>query len=357
MINSQDISLINSLGLIGQNESLRIRHLQLCREIEETIHLINRSVRDEVTGPIIDALHSGVGILKKPVKPGLIFYYRYTSKLARELVMGEEDEPDHVWEPQTTKLLAYLCQDVEHAVIGGAYFGDQAVIISKYMADRGGICHAFEPNRNSFNLLCLNKEQNSLDNLKCSCMGLWSADDKKIILVGKEDLTAHPELTGGEATEEGIPTVSINRYGAKNSIDQIGLIMLDLEGGEYEALRGADAYLSQPAEKAPAVVFEIHSNYCDWSQGLDRTEIIQYLKGFDYHVYAIRDYQGHVPMGNSPIELIEPDRTYLLGPPHGFNMLAVKKTAFVQSNLFRLCYDVSPKLLKHKDPNLHHPMY
>ena len=38
-----------------------------------------------------------------------------------------------------------------------------------------------------------------------------------------------------------------------------------------------------------------------------------------------------------------------------FNMLAIKNLEVIENDFFRVCYDVSPKLLLHKDPLLHSP--
>ena len=348
----------NAFAIIGENEKLRHQFIELCREVEESIQLENKSVRDEVTGPIIDALHARVGILSKTIKPGIKFNYEYTSKISRELVMSKEAQPDHVWEPQTTKLLLHFSKNVEHVLIGGAYFGDQAIIVADQMKKKGSTCHAFEANRDSFKMLALNAKNNNLKNMILNCIGLWSEDNHQLVLVGEDDISAHPEIASIQHNEtETIPTISINTYGKEHNIKNIGLLMLDIEGGEYEVFKGADHYLYKSSDQAPILVYEIHSHYNDWSSGLENTDIIQFLKEFGYHAFAIRDYQGHVPMGNSPIELVPPERTVLDGPPHGFNMLGIKDKRLIENDLFKICYDVSPKLLMHKDPELHHPKY
>jgi FkbM family methyltransferase len=347
-----------SLAIIGKNEALRRKFIALCHEVEESIELENQSVRDEITGAIIDALHSNVGILQKTVKPGISFNFEYTSKISRELVMSREQEPDHVWEPQTTKLLLHLSKEQKHVLIGGGYFGDQAILVAKNMQNHGGFCHVFEANRKLFKMLEMNSKNNHLDNIILNFNGLWSDDTSKLKLIGDDDVSAYTEIVDASNEDDDIvSTISINTYCCNNDIQQIGLIMLDIEGGEYEVFKGADNLLSQSQEQAPVLIFEVHRHYCDWSNGLENTEIIQLLKEFGYQTYAIRDYQNHIPMGNVPIELIPPERTYLEGPPHGFNMLGIKNDVLIKSDIFRMCADVSPKLLLHKDPKLHHPMH
>ena len=73
------------------------------------------------------------------------FFYR--SKISREFLLSSNKKPSHVWEPQTTKLLVYLSKNLNNDVlIGGAYFGDQAILISKNLYLRNATIHCFEPN-------------------------------------------------------------------------------------------------------------------------------------------------------------------------------------------------------------------
>ena len=60
-------------------------------------------------------------------------------------------------------------------------------------------------------------------------------------------------------------------------------------------------------------------------------------------------------MSGCLIELIPLDAVYLEGPPHGFNMLAVKEKSLLDPSVFRVCRNKSPKLLLYKSPSLHHP--
>ena len=78
-------------------------------------------------------------------------------------------------------------------------------------------------------------------------------------------------------------------------------------------------------------------------------------KRADYILYAIRDYQSNVNLKGYPIELIPIDFVYLKGPKHGFNILAIKDENILNDKQFRIRKNVSPKLLKHRDPKIHSP--
>jgi hypothetical protein len=73
-------------------------------------------------------------------------------------------------------------------------------------------------------------------------------------------------------------------------------------------------------------------------------------------MFAIRDYQGNVPMPGKPIELVPIETAYIEGPPHGFNILAVKNERVLDAPDFRIVRNVSPKLLFHRDAKLHQPL-
>jgi hypothetical protein len=61
-------------------------------------------------------------------------------------------------------------------------------------------------------------------------------------------------------------------------------------------------------------------------------------------------------MRGKPVELVELDSVYLEGPPHGFNMVAVKDLSVLKTDSILFCRNVSPKLLVHRDPALHQPL-
>jgi len=345
--------LTEALKAIGKDEELRVRFLALLRHAEVRLARPDFDVREQVTGPIVDALHQAIGPMHKQLASGIDFHFHYRSKIAREFVLAPDARPDHVWEPQTTRLLLQLGRKARQVLIGGAYSGDQAILLAREIRGHGGIVHCFEPNTQQMSMLRLNATANGLDNLQFNQLGLWDRDHAMLRLVG-DDSFAHPEPAAPGA-EDGFATVTINGYGAAQRIEQLDLIMLDIEGAELPALNGADRYLSQSKGRAPNIVFEVHRHYVDWSRGLDDTEICRFLSGFGYHLFAVRDYQSNVPMGRQPIELIRPEQTYLEGPPHGFNMLAVKDETILADPAFRFVSGVSPKLLRHRDPRLHQP--
>ncbi len=348
-----DSALADALAVIGNDAGTREAFLDLIKQAEKKMpHVPERSVRDDVTGILIDALHRDVGLMRRQLKGGVTFDFLYRSKIARDFVMAEPKEPDHAWEPQTTKLLLHLALGARQVVIGGAYFGDHAVLVAKAIAPRGGIVHAFEPNPEQREMLRHNVALNNLDNVRINGLGLWRDGNTHLHLVG-EDSYAYPEVVA-EETADSFPTTTIDDYLKAVGVDYADLIMLDIEGAELPALEGAARQLRNA--QAPVVVFEVHRQFVDWSNGLENADIIRVLSSLGYSMFAVRDIQSNYAMGDKPVELIPTEHVYLEGPPHGFNMVAVEDPAIFDSRFFRICHGVSPKLLPHKDPALPPPL-
>ncbi len=329
--------------------------ISCCLEFEHRIRIPGLAVRDEITGPVVDALYGENSILEKTLSDGTKFRFYYRTKIARDFVMAEPEQPDHVWEPQTTKLLVHLVKYAKNALIGGAYCGDQVVLMAKAMAKNEGVCHAFEPNADQLSMLRQNAELNDLTNIKSWPLGLWDVSNSKLRFIGNDSFASTIEAESD--TEGGIPTISIDDYIKSQGLSKLDLIMLDIEGAELAVLKGARSILSAPPGIAPNVVFEIHRHYVDWTEGLENTEIFRLMLEYGYKLFAVRDFNSNVNMHGKPIELIPPSDVYLDGPPHGFNILAIKDLSIIDDQeSFKIVRNVSPKLLWHKDPSLHHPL-
>lgn len=341
--------LREAMHRLGRHPALRDAMLELLRRAERDLGYVG-AVRDDVTGPIADALHDDDDRYERTLADGTRVRFLFRTKIARDFVMSATERPSHVWEPQTTRLLLELARDLRgDVVVGGAYFGDQAILLARHLP-AGGTVHCFEPNADQAAMLAGNVELNGLANVRVFRAGLWSQGGVRLRLDGFDSFAKSVDATDDDA--DAFETVTIDEHRARQGA-RIGLIQLDIEGAEYGALRGARRTLE---EDRPHVVFEVHRHYVDWSRGLAQTEVCRYLADLGYTLYAVRDFNTHFEMGGRPVELVPADAVHLDGPPHGFNMLAVRDAARVAGPAFRIVEHVSPKLLVHKDPALHHPV-
>jgi FkbM family methyltransferase len=282
----------------------------------------------------------------KSLMNGVKIKFVYNSKIAREFLLSSPEVPSHVWEPQTTKLLLHFSKNAKNVIIAGAYFGDQAIPIAHTIKDNG-ICHAFEPNKANADLIGENAKLNGLSNIIVNKLALWNESNKPLVFKGEDALAS--TVVADNSEEQILVTITVDDYVSQNNIKTVDLLMIDVEGSELQVLEGAKTVLN---DFKPIVVFETHSLYNDWSKGLQNSDSARMMKQMGYFLYAIREFHQNIETGNMPIELLPLERTYCEIPPHhGFNLLAVPSQDLIDNDLFKIVYDLSPKLLLHKkDP-------
>jgi FkbM family methyltransferase len=221
-----------------------------------------------------------------------------------------------------------------------------------------GVIHAFEPMEHAYNQLVRNLQLNQVTNVVTHRLGLWDHSDLSLSLDGDLALASSVPVDQVQGKPgEVVKSITIDSYVHSQQLPKVDLIMLDTEGGEEQALRGAIGLLARPRPESPHIVFEVHRHFTDWSDGLENTPIVQLLTSHDYTVFAIRDFHNNYPMAGYPVEIIPVDCVYLEGPPHGFNLLATKDSDLVRRLGLRIVKNVSPKLLLNRDPTLHQPLH
>ena len=328
---------------LKNNSAYRDNFIQALVEFEKRSGHPQVNVRDTVSGPLADVLFMGEAF-SKTLQNGLHINFVYNSKIAREFLLCSPAVPNHVWEPQTTKLLLHFSTNAQNVIIAGAYFGDQAIPVANNIKSTG-VCHTFEPNKNNSDLIIENAGLNNLNNILINNLALWNKSNEKLIFEGEDALASTVEA--GTSSANVLHTITIDDYVAQNKVGKVDLLMIDVEGSEIKVLQGAVEMLKQ---NKPVVVFETHSLYDDWSNGLQNSPSATLMKELGYEVFAVREFHQNIDTADMPIELLPLDRTYCETPPHhGFNMLAIPAQSLIENDLFRIVYDLSPKLILPKN--------
>ena len=350
-------ALVAAIAGAGSVEPLRRALLDALREAESESS-DPAAFRSDVRRPLTLSLVGGAGFHRVTLSDGLVFEVRADSRIEEALLLSRDARPDHVWEPQTTRLLVALSKGASDVIVGGAYIGDQVLPMAKAMATSGraGTVHAFEPTEYAFGRLLRHIELNAMTNVAAHRMGLWDEDDTALVMEGPAALAYSGAAADGAAGDDTIQSITIDGYVGQSGLASVDLIMLDTEGGEEKALLGARGLIAQPHPAAPHLIFEVHRHYVDWTDGLPGTSVVRYLTSNGYAVYAIRDFHDNYPTAGTAIEIIPVDAVHLDGPPHGFNVLATKDPGMIERLGLRVVSNVSPKLLLDKDPALHHPL-
>lgn len=311
--------------------------------------------RSEILYPLLDKIFKKGDAFELELANNLRFEYVYTSTIAKEILLREHENPSHAWEPMTTKAIELVLDNRPGAaLIGGAYFGDHALIAARQLKCQGNTSPVLciEPNTKQGELLIKNATINNLQDLVILNKDvLWDQPGCRFNL---NDQDSHASVKPDQNSS--YTSNTIDNIVASHSIECLSLLMLDIEGSEEKALKGATSILEQPANDAPVVIVEVHKSYVNWDNGLLKTEIVKFLLRHGYDVYALRDCQSNWELSLKTPEIIPLDKVYLDGPPHGFNLIASKVNNFFDDLGFKRVSNVSPKYLRHRDPSLHLPL-
>jgi len=343
------------LARIGEDSKLRRTIIDSLAEAERDSK-DPAKFRHEVRWPILEALLKNKSELVR-LQNGLVFEIQPQSRIEKALLLSLDTPPDHIWEPQTTRLACALAKDCTNVIVGGAYIGDQALPVAKVLEsnNRNGFVYAFEPHPNVFKQLVRHIAINKLANVVAEQLVLWNRSGLDLELQGGASLTsAFPEVTEQAKGEcFAVPTVTLDDYMQQHHVGDVGLIMLDTEGAEEATLAGAQALVGQPYPRAPHIIFEVYNR--DWSLGLSSVPLIERLVSLGYEIFAIRDLQGNLSLASRALEIIPLQDTYIANVPHGFNVLATKQDDLARKYDLTVVKNLSPKLLSDKDTTLPFP--
>jgi FkbM family methyltransferase len=142
-----------------------------------------------------------------------------------------------VWEPETLNLMRGVAGDVVHA---GTFFGD---FLPALATSRAGTVWAFEPNRESYRCAHITVDLNELQNVTLrhgalsgepGVGSLATTNPAGRLSGGGSRLTVNP-LDG--VSVEPVPLVTVDEVVPESR--DVGLVELDVEGHEQQALLGA----------------------------------------------------------------------------------------------------------------------
>ena len=146
-----------------------------------------------------------------------------------------------MWEPDTLALIQSVEGDVVHA---GAFFGDFLPVLSA----RNATVWAFEPNRLNFRAASITTLLNDLSNVVLTRAGLSDRSGQALVTTSTRSGAASGGasrivFSSDDKQEEAVALVTIDESVAADR--KIGVIHLDLEGHEQQALAGSLATIER----------------------------------------------------------------------------------------------------------------
>lgn len=182
-------------------------------------------------------------------------------------------------EPLFRRIAAYLLKHVcsKGTVLDcGAWIGDNAIPWAKLIPDNK--VAAFDPSPRNCEYIHYLVTLNAVSNVSIYKIGL--SDKDEIISTDSENLD-HCTFTSDTSKSNKIQAHALDTLFRQNILSNVKFIHIDVEGMEWNVLRGAEHMLQT---NRPIVAYEVHLTT---DKHID--DIKQYLKGMNYVVFLINE--------------------------------------------------------------------
>ena len=165
----------------------------------------------------------------------------------------------------------------------GANYGFLSLVWGKIFKDKGGKVYSFEPSPTVSKITEKNILDNSLKNVRLIKKAVGNTNGYIKLFDG---ITTSNVLEINDSTAVDVEITSLDSFTTKNTIQQIDLIKIDVDGIEYEILKGSEQLIKQ---FMPILIVETNSN----------NQIIEFIEQFDYIILNMRlekiDYNSKLP--------------------------------------------------------------
>ncbi len=184
-----------------------------------------------------------------------------------------------VYELGTLTVLQSLLKQGDVFVDVGANIGFLS-LAGAYKVGKEGKVYAFEPVPDTFEMLKINKTINQFAQIKLTQVALGNKEKE-------ETIYSETENRGGASiinhtSKKGIK-IKVKRLDDINIIEKINIIKIDVEGFEFEVLKGAEKTIKKDK---PVLIIEYSKMRANSAKDL---EIYEWIKSFNfYKIYKLR---------------------------------------------------------------------
>lgn len=186
-------------------------------------------------------------------------------------------------EPHVSSLFRSMLKEGMVVVDVGAAMGFYTLLAAKRIGN-SGLCYSFEPDPYCFKTLVKNINVNSWNNVKPFQLALSDRNGKRRMRLFM-GFTSSKNIGGTYIAN----VVTLDSFLKTTDID---IVKIDVEGAEYEVLRGMKKILELGKVK---IICEVHPSHL-LSLGYSTTDILDILKQYNYSIYLINEDSGLTPV-------------------------------------------------------------
>lgn len=154
-----------------------------------------------------------------------------------------------VYEQATTEFIQEYLNKGATFVDAGANIGYLSLVAASVVGEKGNV-YAFEPVKSTFDLLQRNAELNQFTQIKCKQFGLGSQSEEVVIYSENQNRGGASIVNRRSEQKE---TIQICPLDAILSEEKVDLLKIDVEGYEFEVLKGAEEIIRKDH---PAIILE-----------------------------------------------------------------------------------------------------
>lgn len=208
-----------------------------------------------------------------------IFYLLPRGKVSRELTLYG------VFEKDETELIKNIIHEGDVVVDIGGNIGYYTLILSNIVGKRGKV-FSFEPGLENFSILEKNIMANNLQNTVIERLAISDVSSKTKLYLA-EGPGGHKIHHSNFCTKnfDVVNSITLDEYYKNNSLrNEIKFIKIDVEGAEFNVLRGMESLLKNEGLK---ILLEIYGPFIR-EFGHEPIELFTFLRKNNFKIYSIK---------------------------------------------------------------------
>ena len=190
-----------------------------------------------------------------------------------------------VWEPEITSLFEkYLSEGAVFLDIG-ANIGYHSLYAATVVGKQGKVV-SFEPLPRLYNQMKKSVKENSFTNIVVHNVALSDEVGTGTLSLVDENVGASSlQFVSGQRSVSESVTVTLERLDSYSAeFDRLDMVKIDIEGSEYEALKGAESLLRQ---HKPVIVLEFSPQVYENSYVGKSSDLFHFIKNLGYTMCVI----------------------------------------------------------------------